>query len=178
MVFDGDFCFTSFLSIGSNKGDKARNLDQAIERLDNHPLIRVDHVSLFYRTRPQNFEDQDWFVNAALKIATRAKGPFALLEILKQIEGALDKKGKEFRFGPRIMDLDILYFENWVLKTRVLEIPHPRMHERCFVLKPVCDIGAHTVHPVLNLTTHELLKQIENQDGQEVIELDRTGGGR
>ncbi len=163
--------FTAYLSIGSNKGDKRENLNQAIDCLNHHKQIRVTGVSSFYRTQPQNFEDQDWFVNAALKIETPAE-PGELLEILKEIENLLDKEGKAFRFGPRIIDLDIILFQDMVLKTDDLEIPHPRMPERCFVLRPMCDIGANIIHPVLNKTLAQLLKRIEKQTSQEVILLD------
>ncbi len=163
--------FTAYLSIGSNKGEKKHNLNQAIDCLNHHKKIRVVAVSSFYRTQPQNFEDQDWFVNAALKIETAAD-PWELLDILKQIEHFLDKEGKPFRFGPRKIDLDIIFFQDLVLKTDRLEIPHPRMQERCFVLTPMCDIGAKTIHPVLNKTLEQLLKRIEKQQSQEVILLD------
>ena len=163
--------FTAYLSIGSNKGNKKENLNKAIESLENHTLIRVVAVSPFYKTQPQNFEDQDWFVNAALKVETQAH-PEELLDILKQIELSLDKEGKAFRFGPRIIDLDIIYFQNRVVKTDHLDIPHPRMQERCFVLRPLCDIGADTLHPVLDKTPEQLLKIIEKQTHQEVILLD------
>ncbi len=163
--------FTAYLSIGSNKGDKRENLNQAIDCLNCHKQIRVTGVSSFYRTQPQNFEDQDWFVNAALKVETPAD-PGGLLVILKQIENSLDKEGKAFRFGPRIIDLDIIFFQDMVLKTDYLEIPHPRMQERCFVLRPMCDIGADIIHPVLNKTLGQLLKRIEKQRSQEVILLD------
>ncbi|MCP3940813.1 MAG: 2-amino-4-hydroxy-6-hydroxymethyldihydropteridine diphosphokinase [Desulfobacteraceae bacterium] len=163
--------FTAYLSIGSNKGEKKENLNQAIHCLDKHEMINVAAVSSFYRTHPQNFEDQDWFVNAALKIETSVE-PKGLLDILKQIEHCLDKEGKAFRFGPRIIDLDIIFFQNLVLKTSCLEIPHPRMHERCFVLRPMCDIGADTIHPVLNQTPGQLLNKIEKQESQKVIFLD------
>lgn len=164
--------FTAFLSIGSNKGQKRQNLEQAIDALDRHPLITVDRISHFYRTRPQNYGDQDWFVNAALKIETKAQGPFELFDIIKKIESFLDQEGKPFRFGPRKIDLDLVYFEDWVLKTRFLELPHPRMHERCFVLKPICDIGPDMIHPVFKQKTRELLEIIEHENGQEVIFLD------
>jgi 2-amino-4-hydroxy-6-hydroxymethyldihydropteridine diphosphokinase len=168
--------FTAYLSIGSNKGDKKENLNLAIDCLEHHPLIRIVAVSSFYKTQPQNFEDQDWFVNAALKIETQAQ-PEELLDILKQIEHSLDKEGKAFRFGPRIIDLDIVYFQDRVVKTAHLDIPHPRMQERCFVLRPMCDIGADTLHPVLDKTPEQLLKIIEKQTSQKVILLD-LGGNR
>lgn len=167
-----DDWFTAYLSIGSNKGDKKENLNLAIESLENHILIRVVAVSSFYKTQPQNFENQDWFVNAALKIETQAQ-PEALLDILKQIELSLDREGKAFRFGPRTIDLDIIYFQNRVVKTQTLDIPHPRMQERCFVLRPLCDIGADTLHPVLGKTPEQLLNIIGKQTRQEVILLDQ-----
>jgi 2-amino-4-hydroxy-6-hydroxymethyldihydropteridine diphosphokinase len=163
--------FTAYLSIGSNKGDKRENLNQAIDCLNHHKQIRVTGVSSFYRTQPQNFEDQDWFVNAALKIETPAE-PLELLNILKQVENFLDKEGKAFRFGPRIIDLDIIFFQDMIFKTDTLEIPHPRMQERCFVLRPMCDIGGDAIHPMLKKTPGQLLKGIEKQTSQEVILLD------
>ncbi len=164
--------FTAYLSIGSNVGDKKKNLDDAISLLDRHDKIDVVAVSSFYKTQPQNYLDQDWFVNAALKIETKLK-PEQLLAAIKNLEKNLDKNGKAFRFGPRIIDLDIIYYENLILKTDLLEIPHPRMHERCFVLTPICDIGAHEMHPVLKLRSDELLKKIEKTETQKVILLDK-----
>lgn len=160
-----------YLSIGSNVGDKKKNLDHAIRLLRDHDRIDVIRVSFFYKTEPQNYTDQDWFVNAALKIKT-ALVPHDLLVVLNTLEKDLDKAGKSFRFGPRIIDLDIVYYDDLILKTRHLEIPHPRMHERCFVLRPICDIGAHAIHPVLKLRSDELLKKIEKQETQKVILLD------
>ena len=161
----------AYLSIGSNIGDKKKNLNEAADLLNNHDKIEVLLVSSFYKTEPQNFIDQDWFVNAALKIKT-VLNPEDLIAVIKNLEKDLDKDGKPFRFGPRIIDIDIVYYDNLVLKTRHLEIPHPRMHERCFVLIPICDIGAQTIHPVLNLRSDELLNKIKIQKTQKVILLD------
>ena len=163
---------TAYLSIGSNKGRKANNLDQAVACLRQEEKIRVDRVSGYYRTAPQNYTDQDWFVNGALKISTLFS-PEALLDCLKALELHLDKDGKPFRFGPRIIDLDIIYYDNLVLKTETLELPHPRMHQRCFVLRPLCDIAKDLVHPLLNKTVDELLQQIETDESQAVIPLDQ-----
>lgn len=162
----------AYLSIGSNVGDRKKNLQNAITLLDSHKKIDVDCVSPFYKTEPQNYTDQDWFINAAVKIKTRLN-PEDLLSALKALEKDLDKDGKPFRFGPRIIDLDIVYYDDLTLKTSKLEIPHPRMHERCFVLIPICDIGAHEIHPVLNLRSDELLKKIEKQETQKVILLEQ-----
>lgn len=160
-----------YLSIGSNIGDKKKNLATAISQLQRHDQIHVADVSAFYKTEPQNYTDQDWFVNAALKVETRL-GPESLLAALKTLEKELDKDGKPFRFGPRIIDLDIIFYDDLILKTGHLEIPHPRMHERCFVLVPICDIGAQINHPVLNLRSEELLEKLEKQETQKVVLLD------
>ena len=159
-----------YLSIGSNIGDKKRNLDDVINLLDKHEEIEVISISSFYMTEPQNFKDQDWFLNAALKIKT-GLGPEDLLVIFKQFEKTMDKDGKVFRFGPRTIDLDIIYYDDLVIKTETLEIPHPRMHERCFVLVPLCDIASEEIHPVFNLRSDELLRNIEQQKTQKVILL-------
>lgn len=161
----------AYLSLGSNKGDKKKNLEKAILLLKDHDKINVLEVSSFYQTQPQNFTDQDWFVNAAIKITTVFE-PEDLIVELKNLEIMLDKKGKPFRFGPRIIDLDIIYYNDVVLKSKSLEIPHPRMHERCFVLIPMCDIGANVIHPVFKQTPVELLKKIEKQETQKVMLLD------
>lgn len=160
-----------YLSIGSNKGEKKQNLDNAIQLLGRNNKIQVMKISRFYQTRPQNFTDQDWFVNGALKIET-SLGPEPLLAELKKLEKKLDPDGKQFRFGPRIIDLDIIYFDDLILETSFLQIPHPRMHERCFVLFPLCDIGKAEIHPVLKQNAGELLKIIEKDEAQEVILLD------
>jgi 2-amino-4-hydroxy-6-hydroxymethyldihydropteridine diphosphokinase len=162
----------AYLSIGSNIGHKKQNLENAITRLHKSDKIDVKDVSFFYKTQPQNYTDQDWFVNAALKIKTLLD-PQELLAVLKAVEKDLDKEGKPFRFGPRLIDLDIIYYGDLILKTKTLEIPHPRMHERCFVLIPICDIGAHTIHPVFKCRSDELLKKIEKQETQKVILLDK-----
>lgn len=162
---------TAYLSIGSNKGDKQNNLENAIEMLSQYEEMEIISTSLFYKTEPQNFKDQNWFVNAALKVRTQWDAQ-TLMRVLKKIEKNLDADGKEFRFGPRIIDLDIIFFENQVVRDEELIIPHPRMHERCFVLKPMCDIGASVVHPIFKLTTQKLLEKLETKENQEVIPLD------
>lgn len=160
--------YPAYLSIGSNLGEKKKNLDNAIHLLSREETIKVAQVSSFYMTEPQNFKDQDWFLNAVLKIET-CLDPEALLLVLKQVESTMDKTGKPFRFGPRMIDLDIIYYSDLIVKTGLLEIPHPRMHERCFVLVPLCDISPQAVHPVFKLRTDELLKNIEQQEAQKVV---------
>lgn len=164
---------TVYLSIGSNKGDTKENLDRAIESLKNEEQVVLEKISSFYKTQPQNYADQDWFLNAALKIKTDLE-PEQLLALLKSHERQIDKDGKPFRFGPRMIDLDIIYYDDLIFKTNDLEIPHPRMQERCFVLIPLNDIGKDAIHPVLQLKPDELLENIEQLGTQGVIPLEET----
>ena len=159
-----------YLSIGANKGNKIANIGRAIKRLGEIEGIFIAALSKFYRTAPQNYTDQDWFVNAAIKINT-ACSPEQLLTVLKTIEKEQDRDGKAFRFGPRRIDLDIVFYGNRVVDAAALVIPHPRMHERLFVLKPLCDIDNNLVHPVSGLTVGELYEQIKTDDSQAVIAM-------
>ncbi len=157
----------AYLSIGSNLGDRYANCIRGREQVDTLDHTRVVAVSNFYRTEPVDFLDQAWFVNAALKIET-GLDPFQLIEGLKQIEQCLGQGEKQVRFGPRIIDLDIVLFGERVVHTDRLVIPHPRMHKRCFVLKPLCDIAPRIVHPTWGKTMTQLLQLIENDPGQAV----------
>ncbi len=169
---DNDTTTPAYLSIGSNMGDKLANLCDAVKRLEKIDGISVAGISDFYKTAPQNFVDQDWFINAALKIYTDFS-PEALLAVFKEIEKEQDRDGKPFRFGPRKIDLDIIFYGNTVMVTDTLEIPHPRMHERNFVLTPLCDLDPNLVHPVKKKTVSELLKHLPIDDSQAVIALDK-----
>ena len=160
----------AFLSIGANVGNKLANIGLAIRRLGATDGIFIETLSKFYKTAPQNYTDQDWFVNAAIKITT-VYSPEQLLEVLQTIERELDPDGKPFRFGPRRIDLDIIFYGQKVMKTATLVLPHPRIHERAFVLKPLCDIDKNLVHPVTGLTVGELFEQIKTDESQAVIAL-------
>lgn len=158
-----------YLSIGSNLGDKYRNCLRGIDCLGEQASIKILDVSGFYRTAPVDYTAQDWFINGALSIETGLK-PDQLLKTLKQVEQALGQFSKEIRFGPRIIDLDIIFYDTVVLENDELIIPHPRMHKRCFVLKPLCDIGADIMHPILKKTVRQLLSTIENDPDQQVYD--------
>ncbi len=157
-----------FISIGSNLGEKYKNCLKGIEYLNKLETTRVVKVSSFYKTEPVDYKDQDWFVNAVVKIDTMLE-PVKLMKALKKIEEKLGQFEKQVRFGPRIIDLDIILFREKIIDTGYLTIPHPRMHKRGFVLKPLCDINSEIIHPVLKKSAAELLKKIENVPDQKVI---------
>jgi 2-amino-4-hydroxy-6-hydroxymethyldihydropteridine diphosphokinase len=151
---------TAYLSIGSNLGDKQLNCQKGIEALAGLKNTFLEKKSPFYKTEPLDYTDQQWFINCAVKIKTVLE-PFELLDALQSIEKYTGRKDGAVRFGPRVLDLDIIFFDNIELHSSRLIIPHPRMHNRCFVLKPLYDINPKMVHPVMKQNIETLLKSID-----------------
>lgn len=149
---------TVCLSIGSNIGDTKGNLDQAIAMLDENPKVRVTKVSDFIITEPYGGVEQNDFLNAALVIKTLLT-PRELLEVIGDIEYAL-KRERIIHWGPRTIDLDILLYEDCVIREADLIIPHIEMHKRNFVLQPLVEIAPEMVHPLLQKTVYELYEEI------------------
>jgi 2-amino-4-hydroxy-6-hydroxymethyldihydropteridine diphosphokinase len=141
-------------------GDKRFNCDSGISALAAADQIDVLDQSLYYRTEPVDYEDQDWFVNCVVKFRTKLS-PVSLFKVVKAIEFHAGRSKKGVRFGPRILDMDILLYDTLVLVKPELVIPHPRMHKRRFVLGPFCDINSNTLHPVLKKTVQDLLNRLD-----------------
>ncbi|MGI2329746.1 2-amino-4-hydroxy-6-hydroxymethyldihydropteridine diphosphokinase [Planococcus sp. YIM B11945] len=129
----------SYLSLGSNMGDRLDMLKQAVRYLTEHPAIEVAEISSLYETEPVGFTDQHPFLNMAVHINT-ALSAHELLDICQEIEQRLDRK-RIIRWGPRTIDLDILLFNQENMNTERLVVPHPRMHERAFVLIPLLELN-------------------------------------
>ena len=159
---------TAYLSVGSNLGNKLENCRDGIAALTRLSGIRLVDQSRIYRTEPVDYLDQDWFINYVVKIETDIE-PLELLKHIKSIERAAGRKQNAIRFGPRVLDLDILLFDGLVRDEPVLTIPHPRMHERRFVLKPICDIDPEINHPVFCRSMQDLLDDL-NDPEQGIIE--------
>ena len=146
----------AYLSLGSNLGDRRANLEQALERLKD--LGEVTATSSFYETAPVDFTRQPEFLNLAVALATE-KMPKQLLHALLEIERSLGRKRTSAAAavkGPRTLDIDILLFGSAIIDTAELTIPHPRMHERRFVLEPLAEIAPDLRHPVFKRTMREL----------------------
>lgn len=158
----------AYIGIGSNLGDRQANCLGAIETLDRCPQVRVTARSRLYLTEPVGYAEQDWFANAAVQVQTDL-GPDQLLTLLQKLQREAGRTQGGPRNGPRVLDLDILFFDSLVTTAPDLEIPHPRLHQRRFVLQPLCDIDPDFIHPVYGLTLARLLQGLDPK-GQKVID--------
>lgn len=134
-----------FLGIGSNIGDKEDNIRKAVVMIKEK--CKILKSSSLYETEPVGYKEQDWFLNCAVEIETKLE-PLELLDFLQSIEKKL-KRAKTIKNGPRTIDLDILFYGDKIVNEANLVIPHPRLHERLFVLEPLKEIASGFVHPVL-----------------------------
>jgi 2-amino-4-hydroxy-6-hydroxymethyldihydropteridine diphosphokinase len=163
------FAHTAFVGVGSNLGQKQDNCIRGIAALTSDGHSRLLNRSRLYRTAPVDYLNQDWFVNCAVQIET-CLDPFELLTVLQDIQKNAGRVQDIIRFGPRILDMDIIFFDAAVIEHPDLTLPHPRMHLRRFVLKPLCDMDPTLRHPILDQTVQQLLDNLDDA-GQGVVEL-------
>jgi 2-amino-4-hydroxy-6-hydroxymethyldihydropteridine diphosphokinase len=149
-----------YIGLGSNLGDRAENLRVAREQIDA-PDLRVLRTSSIYETAPRDVEDQPWFLNQVMECETDLF-PRQLLARLQKIERAMGRK-RRIAKGPREIDLDILLFGDAVVKAPELEVPHPRLKERRFVLEPLAELAPDKKHPGTRKTIRELLAAVAGQ---------------
>ena len=159
------------LGIGSNLGDRRANTAEAIEKVSALPGTRVVRASSLYESEPLG-NAKTWFVNSVIEVETEL-GPEALLKKLKAIEESMGRKRvKGKRWGSRIIDLDILLFDQDVVDKRTLKIPHPEMHKRRFVLLPLAELAPQVVHPQLGQTVSTMLATLK--DDKRVVLMPRA----
>ena len=159
---------TAYIGAGSNIGDKLLNCKNGISALTNTQNAVEKAWSRFYKTEPVDYKDQDWFINVVVKVETPL-APFELLKTLKSIERDAGRMDGSIKFGPRVLDLDIILYDDLVTNSSKLIVPHPRMHKRRFVLRPICDIDPTIVHPVLKKEMQALLDVLDKNE-QRIVE--------
>ena len=149
---------TAYIAIGSNMESPAKNCIEAADLLDNHPAISVSSRSSLYETEPFGKSDQGWFVNSVVEVTTHLS-PELLLNACMAIENKMGRIREE-KWGPRIIDLDVLFYDDCVFKEGNLEVPHPGIAERSFVLVPMNEIAPDYVHPKMKKNIETLLEEI------------------
>jgi len=155
----------AYIGIGSNLGDKLDYCEKAISEILKTDRQKLLAKSSFYKTQPIGYTSQDWFVNGAIKIETDLEA-HELLQTLKAIESQLGR-AEAFRWGPQTIDLDILFFDDVEIRTERLQIPHPFIQDRQFVLVPLAEIDRNFIHPGLKKTIQELLNNLKEDQGIE-----------
>ena len=148
----------AYIGIGSNIGNRLSHCRQAIGEIRQFPGSAVTAVSSFYDTEPLEMPDQDWFMNAVIALNT-GFSPLELLDRCQTIEESLGRK-RLIRYGPRTIDLDLLFYGQRVMKTDRLILPHPKLHQRRFVLTPLAEIAPDLLHPIIKKSMAELLNQV------------------
>lgn len=155
----------AYLGLGSNLGEREANLAEAAWRLEQDGQLSISRASSIYETAPWGYAEQPFFLNCVLEVETTLE-PAPLLVRLQAIEARVGRE-PSFRYGPRLIDIDILLYGDLTLSRQNpdLEIPHPRMEQRAFVLAPLKELAADLVHPKLRLTIEALARRVERQDG-------------
>ncbi len=162
-----NFPHIAYICAGSNMGSRMENCRAGIAAVMKNGVGLVKSTSAFYKTSPVDYKDQEWFVNVVFKIQT-GLDPLDLLKKLKKIEKDAGRLDDSIRFGPRLLDMDIIFYDDIVLNSAELVIPHPRMHKRAFVLTGLCDIDPDAVHPVVKKDVKYLLSNIKDKN-QKVL---------
>jgi len=148
----------AYVGIGANIGSPVEQCREAVRRLREIPGVTSLRTSSLYRTEPVGPQGQEWFINAVAELRTEML-PRQMFEILKKIEKLMGRT-EGLRWGPRVIDLDLLLYGQAVVDEEGLTIPHPELHKRRFVLEPFCEIASYTVHPLFNVSMRGLLDRL------------------
>ncbi len=152
---------TVYLCVGSNIGDRVSYLQQANNLLKDTEGITVLESSSIYETEPVGYKEQEWFANAVLKIETTLD-PQTILNECMRIEKQMGRdRTLEKKWGPRTLDLDILFYDNKVILEESLQIPHPRIHQRAYALVPLLELDPDFIHPVIKKSVFEMHNDLE-----------------
>lgn len=159
----------AYIGIGSNLGDRLKNVSEAIRLLEDHPLVKVSRLSHFYETEALTLrnEKQGWYLNCVLKLRTSLNA-VRLFHLLQEIESLLGRV-RGAKWAPRVIDLDLLFFDDEIIRTKTLVVPHSQLHLRRFVLEPLNEVAPNLIHPIKGLPVKTLLKNLG--DNKKVIPL-------
>jgi 2-amino-4-hydroxy-6-hydroxymethyldihydropteridine diphosphokinase len=157
-----------FVGLGSNMGDPPARCREAIRHIECIGGIEVLRRSSFFRTEPVGIRDQEWFINAVIELRT-ILAPRELLIALQGIEGRMGRTTC-VRWGPRIIDLDILFYGQRVIQEENIVIPHPELHKRRFVLEPLYELAPYAIHPAFGVSIRGLMERIEDVSRVELYE--------
>jgi 2-amino-4-hydroxy-6-hydroxymethyldihydropteridine diphosphokinase len=147
----------AFIALGSNLGDRKKNIAEAVERMRRRG-IKIIKMSSVIETEPYGYKEQEKFLNAACLVETKLS-PLELLDVLLDIEKEMGRERK-IRWGPRNIDLDLIFYEDRVIREERLEVPHPDAHNRTFVMGPIAEIDPDFVHPVLKKKVGEIYREL------------------
>lgn len=150
-----------FLGIGTNLGNRKANLRKAIEMIGEH-IGRVINSSAVYETAPWGFDSEDDFLNMVMTVET-SDTPSELMKKITMIESMLGRERNQNRYSSRVIDIDILFYDDLVINENGLKIPHPLMHERRFVLVPLCELAPDMIHPVFKKSISVLLEECRDR---------------
>lgn len=153
---------TAVIALGSNIGDSRKYIENAVEQLGKSEYIKDVKVSDLIVTKPYGYTEQDDFLNGALLCKT-VLSPHMLLDFMHSVENSADRT-REIHWGPRTLDLDLIFYDDAVIDTPDLTVPHTDMHNRAFVLEPLNSIAPYYRHPVLNLTVSQLFEKLGKND--------------
>jgi 2-amino-4-hydroxy-6-hydroxymethyldihydropteridine diphosphokinase len=156
-----------YIGIGSNREDTVSNCLKSIELISALEHVKISRMSSLYRTEPVGVQNQAWFINGVLEIETKQKSSI-LLGMLQNIENAMGRMRKK-RWGPRIIDLDILFYGQEIIREENLSIPHPELHTRRFVLVPMNEIAPYVIHPSFGISMKGLLDRLQDTSAVELI---------
>lgn len=150
-----------FLSLGSNIENRFENLKKALKVLKKSPKIEIEKISSVYETEPWEVESQNWFLNLVLKAECKLP-PLQLLDFLEETEKKLGRKSKSDN-SPRTVDIDILFYNDWIFHTPGLVVPHPLLHKRRFVLAPLAEIEPELEHPQFHKDIKSVLEELDDK---------------
>jgi 2-amino-4-hydroxy-6-hydroxymethyldihydropteridine diphosphokinase len=165
---------TVYIGLGSNLGDRVAHLREAVQRLS--AIVKIEKASRLYVAAPLGYVRDDAFINAVVQGKTTLK-PMELLEMMQAIEAAMGRRSG-VQFGPRQIDLDMLFYDAVQIETRKLTIPHPLLAQRAFVLRPLAEIAPNLMHPVLYYTVSQLLQDAEDANQVKVFQAETISSVR